>query len=77
MKRLELRPVASILEEYLADLADRAGLPRPGILAAASPPSSAARSRREGEARSHPCEPNPRSGPRTPPSKADFQDAGG
>lgn len=29
---LELRPVATILEAYLADLAVRAGLPRPGIL---------------------------------------------
>ncbi len=28
----ELRPVSTLLEAYLADLAHRSGLPRPGIL---------------------------------------------
>lgn len=31
-RRLELRPISTILEAYLADLAARAGVPRPGIL---------------------------------------------
>jgi hypothetical protein len=60
--RLELRPAGTIIERYLEDLAERAGLPRPGILAA-SASSSAARSSREGEARSLSCDPNKRSAP--------------
>jgi hypothetical protein len=30
--RLELRPISTILEAYLAELAARAGVPRPGII---------------------------------------------
>lgn len=33
----ELRHVSSILEEYIADLAKRAGVPRPGILSLTPP----------------------------------------
>lgn len=31
-RRLELRPISTVLERYLAELASRSGLPRPGIL---------------------------------------------
>lgn len=30
--RLELRPISTVLEAYVADLAARAGVPRPGIV---------------------------------------------
>lgn len=59
---LELRPVSTVLEAYLADLADRAGLPRPGIL---SPDSSGAGAPRpdasESNVRSDPAGPAPSS----------------